>query len=165
VTTDTTSQGTWKGTYGANGYNVINDTISYPAYVTVTPAGQSNYTWATSTGDVRGLQKALSSTDRIAATWYTFGSFTIDLNFNDGAQHQLAVYCLDWDYAGARAQTVSILDGATLAPLDTQSVASFQNGKYLVWKLTGHVVVRVTNTGSANATISGLFFDPPAAGH
>ena len=38
---DTTTQGSWKGVCGANGYNVIDETVSYPAYVTVTPAGQS----------------------------------------------------------------------------------------------------------------------------
>jgi hypothetical protein len=160
VRTDTTTQGTWKGTYGANGYNVINDTVSYPGYVTVTPAAQSNWVWASSTSDVRALQKALSSTDRIAATWFTSASFTIDLNFNDGAQHQLAVYCLDWETGGGRSQTVSVLDGATNAVLNTQNVTGFQNGKYLVWNLTGHVILQVTNTGPYNATISGLFFDP-----
>ena len=164
VKTDTATQGTWKGVYGANGYNVIDNTISYPAYVTVTPAGQLNYIWASSTSDVRGLQKVLSSTDRVAATWYTSSSFTIDLNFTDGHPHQLAVYCLDWDTGGARAQTVSILNGATNTVLDSQNLSSFQNGKYLVWKLSGHVVLQVTKTGGANAVISGLFFDPPATG-
>jgi hypothetical protein len=159
VKTDTAAQGSWKGVYGANGYNVIDDTISYPGYVTVTPASQSNYVWAGSTSDMRGLQKAVSATDRIAATWYSSGSFTVDLNFNDGNQHQLAVYCVDWDSGGGRAQTVSILDGMTNAVLDTQSLSSFQNGKYLVWKLTGHVILRVTNTGGINAVISGLLFD------
>jgi len=159
VNTDTVTQGTWKGAYGANGYNVIDDTASYPAYVTVTPANQLNYIWTSSTSDVRGLQKALSASDRIAATWYSYSSFTIDLTFNDGAQHQLAVYCVDWDYAGGRTQTVSVLDGATNAVLDSQNLSSFQNGKYLVWKLTGHVILRVTNAGAYNAVISGLFFD------
>ena len=163
VNTDTVTQGTWQGTYGADGYNVIDDTVSYPGYVTVTPAAQSNYTWANSTSDVRGLQKALTA-DRIAATWYSFGTFTIDLNFSDSAQHQLAVYCVDWDSGGGRTQTVNILDGATNAVLDTQNLTNFQNGKYLVWKLRGHVILRVTNTGPINATISGLFFDPAANG-
>jgi len=160
IKTDATTQGSWKGVYGSQGYNVFGDAVSYPAFVTVTPSGKANYTWAGSTTDVRGTQKPLSATDRIAATWYTSSSFTIDLNFTDGAQHQLAVYCLDWDYKGTRAQTVSILDGATSAVLDTQNVSTFQNGKYLVWNLTGHVILRVTNAGGVNAVISGLFFDP-----
>lgn len=96
---------------------MIDDTFSYPGYVTVTPTDQGNYIWAASTSDVRGLQKASSPGDRIAATWYASGSFTIDLNFNDGAQHQLAVSCLDWDlgagWAVGRVQTVSVLDAAT----------------------------------------------------
>ena len=159
VKTDTATQGSWKGVYGANGYNVIGDTVSYPGYVNVTPASQFNYIWAGSTSDVRGLQKALSATDRIAATWYADTSFTIDLNFTDGAQHQLAVYCVDWDTAGGRTQTVSILDGTTSAVLNSQNLSSFQNGKYLVWNLTGHVILKVTNTGPINAVISGLLFD------
>jgi hypothetical protein len=159
VATDTVTQGSWKGVYGTNGYNVIDDTTSYPAYVTVTPTGQSNHVWAASTSDVRGLQKALSATDRIGATWYTFGTFTMDVNITDGLQHQLALYSVDWDSGGARLQTVNILDGATNAVLNSQSLSSFQNGKYLVWKLTGHVVIQVTNTGSINATVSGLFFN------
>ncbi len=89
VRVDSTTKGSWKGVYGTSGYNVINDTISYPAFVTVTPAGQASYTWSPSTGDARALQKEESTTDRIAATWYTSGSYTIDLNFNDGAQHQV----------------------------------------------------------------------------
>src|SRR5205807_7661335 len=27
---DTTTEGNWKGVYGADGYNVINDTVAYP---------------------------------------------------------------------------------------------------------------------------------------
>jgi hypothetical protein len=37
-------------------------------------------------------------------------------------------------------------------------VSNFHNGQYLVWQLSGHVQVRVTNTGNSNAVISGLFF-------
>ena len=41
--TDTTTQGNWRGAYGADGYVVVGDTTSYPAYGTVTPSGQA--TW------------------------------------------------------------------------------------------------------------------------
>ena len=53
---DTTTQGNWIGTYGSQGYNIIGNAASYPAYATVTPTGQSTYTWAASTTDPRGLQ-------------------------------------------------------------------------------------------------------------
>src|SRR5262249_13630658 len=34
-------------------------------------------------------------------------------------------------------------------------------GQYLVWNLAGHVTIRVTNKGAANAVASGVWFDPP----
>ena len=67
---DTTTQGNWIGTYGSQGYDVIGNTSSLPSYATVTPAGQSNYTWAATTTDPRALQNAGGS-GRIAATWYS----------------------------------------------------------------------------------------------
>jgi hypothetical protein len=107
---------------------------------------------------VRALRKASSSTDRIAATWFNNTSFLIDMVFNDGLQHRVAVYCLDWDTT-SRAERIDILD-ANGVLLNTQNVSNFHNGQYLVWQLSGHVQVRVTNlVGSrANAVISGLFF-------
>jgi len=66
---------------------------------------------------------------------------------------------VDWDSGGQRAQTLSLLDGSTNAVLDSRIVATVQNGKYEVWKVNGHVILKVANTGKPNATISGLFFD------
>jgi hypothetical protein len=152
-----TTQGNWKGVYGADGYNVINDTVAYPSYVIVRPSSANAYTWAGSTTDVRALLKASSSTDRIAATWYNGTSFSIDMVFNDGLQHQLAIYCLDWDTT-KRSEKIDILD-ANGVLLNTQNVSSFHNGQYLVWQLSGHVQARVTTlTNNSNAVISGVFF-------
>ncbi len=171
VKVDTTSSGTWKGVYGADGFNVVNDTVSYPAYVTVTPSGNSSYTFVGSTADIRGMQKAASTTDRMAACWYTFGSESIDLHFNDSSTHQVALYLLDWDgYAGGRSERVDILD-ANNTVLDSRTVSGFGNGQYLVWNMSGHVTVRITNlNGSSNAVLSGILFgaggavNPPPSG-
>jgi len=113
--------------------------------------------WASTTSDLRGLQKESIANDRIAATWYTNGSETIDLIITDGHSHNIAVYCLDWDTT-ARQERIDILDGANTV-LDSRTVTSFNSGAYLVWTVSGHVQVRVTLTGGANAVISGLFFD------
>jgi predicted secreted protein len=158
VGTDTTTQGTWKGVYGTDGYHVINDTVNYPAYAQVTPSGQLNYTWAASTSEVRALQKA-NAADRIAATWYG-GTFTIDVNLTDGNPHRLSLYLLDWDSFG-RAETIEFRDGASNALLNSQSANTFRNGKYLTWTVQGHVVIKVIQTGILNAVVSGLFFDHP----
>ena len=57
VKTDTTTLGSWKGVYGGDGYNVVNDSVSIPSYVAVTPSGNSAYTFAGSSSDTRALQK------------------------------------------------------------------------------------------------------------
>jgi hypothetical protein len=80
--TDSSTAGSWRGVYGAEGYNVVNDSDSYPAYLTVTPAGNSSWIWDSSDSDPRALQKASSPIDRIAACWFSGSSFTIDIAFN-----------------------------------------------------------------------------------
>jgi subtilisin family serine protease len=157
VKTDLTTAGSWKGVYGADGFNVINDTVKYPSYVTVTPSSNLSYTWIASTTAVNALQKYASTTDRIAACWYNSTGFTVDLAFNDGTTHQVAFYLLDGDSVNVRAERIDILDGnGTL--LDSRSASSFTAGQWFVWNLSGHVIVRITNTGPTQAVLSGIFF-------
>jgi hypothetical protein len=156
VKTDSTTQGTWKGVYGANGSAIDNDSTNYPVYAQVTLNNEFAYTWSASTADVRALQKYAGS-DRIASTWYASSSFNIDVNITDGNTHQVAVYCLDWDYGG-RSERIDVLDGTNGSVLDSRSVSGFSNGVYLVWTVSGHVNFRVTTTGLGNAVASGLFF-------
>jgi hypothetical protein len=163
VKADTSTQGDWVGAYGADGYYVSQDpNIQAPSYAQVTFNGQSDFTWTPSTGDGRALQKPENPNDRIAGTWYTGTgeSYTIDVNLTDGFTHKVALYALDYDSAN-RGETIKVLDAATGAVLDTQTLAagSFQNGEYLVWNLKGHVKFEVDHNSSFNAVVSGLFFD------
>ncbi len=158
VKADATTGGSWKGVYGSEGFNVIADSASYPAYVSVTPSANLSYIWAGSASEPRDLQKG-SAADRIAACWYSDTSFSVDLAFSDANTHQVAFYFLDWDtYQGGRVQRVDLVDAAGRV-LDTRTVSSFSSGVYLVWNLSGHVTARITNlNGPANAVLSGLFF-------
>jgi hypothetical protein len=159
VKTDTTTQGNWHGVYGADGYNVIGAGVSNPAYVTVTPSNNGFYSWADPTADVRGLYRDAVSSTRLADTWYSSSPWTLDFNFTDGNAHQVAIYAVDWDESDVRAMTIDVLDGSTSAVLDTRNVSNYYtNGKYYVWNLSGHVILRFTNTAGWNAVISGIFF-------
>ena len=109
VKTDTTTAGTWKGVYGSRRVQSSSRRrhrqLSCPTS-RVTPLGKcANYVWASSATDPRALQKASSTTDRIAACWFSGNSFTVDLNFTDTNTHQVALYLLDWDndYVGRGA--------------------------------------------------------------
>src|SRR4030095_17270648 len=93
---DNATQGNWRNGYGSQGYEIINSGASYPAYALVTPTGHQNYTWGATVTETRGLQKATTASDRLAATWFG-DTFSIDVNLIDGLPHQLALYFLDWD--------------------------------------------------------------------
>ncbi len=90
-------------------------------------------------------------TDRIAGTWYTYSSFTMDVNLTDGQAHQVSVYAVDWDARG-RSERIDVLDTSGNV-LDTQTISSFQNGQYLSWNLVGHVQIRVTPLTGDNAVL------------
>ncbi len=157
VSIDSTTLGYWKGVYGADGQAIAGDLIRYPTYAQVSIVNAQPWTWANSTPDLRGLQKASNPSDRIAATWYSTTSFTIDVNLTDGLSHSMTLHALDWDYY-PRVERIDVLDAATQKLLDSRTVSDFRAGRYLTWNLQGHVTFRITNLSSSNAVIGGIFF-------
>jgi len=153
---DPKTQGNWPTVYGADGYGIEGDQSASPGYAAPVVAGALTYTWAASTNDPRALLKASNPSDRIAATWYSATSFTIDTNISDQTPHQVALYCVDWDPAD-RNQIIDVLDAGGNV-LDSKTVASFANGIYMVWNVTGHVIFRLTLSSGSNAVVSGIFF-------
>ena len=157
VRVDAAVQGNWRGAYGTNGYVLSPANSGLPSYAQFSVVG-SSWTWAGVTTEERALLQP-TGTSRIAATWYGTTTATLDVNTTDGQAHQLAVYGLDWDRQG-RAQTLEIVNAATGAVLDSRQSGAFGDGKYWVWRITGHVLVRVTKTAGPSPAISGVFFDP-----
>jgi IPT/TIG domain/Glucodextranase, domain B/Bacterial Ig-like domain (group 2) len=156
VSSDATTQGNWHGAYGADGYSLANNAQSVPAYASFAPQNQSNYMWASSSTDPRALQTG-NGLGRIAATWYSSSEFDLDVNVTDGNTHQVSLYAVDWDLSG-RSEAVQVLDAATEAVLDTETLSAFTNGEYLVWNISGHVKINVIQTAGVNAVVSGIFF-------
>jgi len=166
VKADTSAQGNWRGTYGTDGYYVINGLPSnIPAYATFNVDNATPYTWAASTSNVRALETGSGPTGpRIAATWYNYTTFAFDLTIS-GA-HTFALYAVDWDYNG-RAETVTIVDpNNNNAVLDTEHLtnSNLVNGEYLVWNISGQVKIIVTLNSGANAVVSGVFFGGGSGG-
>jgi hypothetical protein len=155
---NTTTQGNWIHTYGSQGYDIIGSTASIPSYATVTPAGESSWTWAASTTNSRALETA-NGTGHIAACWYSATSFAVDVNLTDGLTHDVELYFLDWG-GNTRGEQVTITNATTGALLNTETVSSFNSGVYLEWALSGNVLFSISRTSGANAVLSGLFFDP-----
>ena len=160
VSSDTTTQGTWKGAYGAEGAVIVGDSANLPAGVQIAASGNSGWTWASSTGDSRALQRAGS--DRVMAAWYG-PAFTIDLNVTGVTARPVAIYSADYDNAG-RQQRLELVDASTGVVLDSRTLAAFGGGRYLIWSLLGHVTVRITALAGPNAVVSGMFIGAASSG-
>ena len=120
------------------------------------PAGtHTSGVWSSTSTDPKTLQKIASgSTTRIAGLWY---NTTWSMNVNVTGTHKLALYFLDFPNAGC-AETITIKDAATGVVLNTRSAASFQNGVYEVWNVSGNVTVTLTSTAGHWAPLTGIFF-------
>ncbi len=160
---DTTTKGNWIGNYGGEGYDIALYSKA-PSYGTVTFAGYTPHTWASSTTDLRALQNP-NGISRFAACYYSFSNFTIDLNFSDPNPHRVSLYCVDFDSANTRQQTMRIFDRnyGTEIPGTAQSLRSFNGGQYVTWDIAGPVVIQITDDDpldmTDNAVVSGIFFD------
>lgn len=146
---DTTTQGSWQGVYGNQQAALAATAPTNP----ISMSGQSPFIWNPNTSDVRALQ---SGTARVAACWYG-AAFAVQIDAT--TPRQLAIYLLDWDGSG-RSQRIDVLDATTQYVLDTRTLDHFHDGQYVVWNVTGHVVVKVTLLGGVNAVVSGVFLDP-----
>jgi hypothetical protein len=157
VELDSTTQGNWKSVYGNEGYLIPSDSNAPPSYGSVTPSAASLYTWTPSTSDSRALLKGVSTTDRIASTYYSSNAFSLDVNLSGASSHQIALYFIDWE-GTSRSETVTVLDAATNVALDTRTISNFHSGVFGVWNIQGHVLLRITNQGNPNAVVEGVFF-------
>src|SRR5271157_254812 len=113
---DTTTQGTWIGTYGSQGYDVIGNAASQPSYATVTPAGQASNTWAASSTDPRALQ------DFVTGTFdFKNGSDDVTDSVLDVGHYDLSVtfYPTDIDY-----NSVTTTASITITPAQLQITAA-----------------------------------------
>lgn len=155
VKLDSTTLGYWQSSYGGDGYDFVGAAPSLPTYAQMTVSGASTFTWEASTTDARALEQ-VGGSSRVAAAWYSLSPFTFNLNLTNGT-HLVALYAVDFDSSG-RGERIDILDGYTNAVLNSQTITDFQSGLYLVWYLTGNVVIRVTTTQGPNAVVSGIFF-------
>ena len=158
-TTDTTTQGSWNGAYGGDGYWIANGSTYAPSYAAINVSGASAYTWAPQTSDPRALQNGVNATTRLASA-YTSNNFDINLYFTDNLPHRVSLYLVDYD-TNSRLETITIRDANSGATLDSETISNFHNGVYATWNLQGAVTIHVQSAGGGNAVVSAIFFGPP----
>lgn len=156
---DSTTQGTWNGVYGSQGYDVVNAGVNLPSYATLSFSPNATpFDWAANTTDPRALQDQPYASARIASCYYSASpSFSFNLDLSGSQSHTVEMYFLDYDSRN-RSETVQISSAATGQVLYTEAVSNFAGGKYLLWNLSGNLNITITNTGDLNEVLSGIFF-------
>ena len=156
---DRTTQGGWRGTYGAQGYSIAGDSAQQAAGADVTVPGGS-YTWTPSSTEQRATQRG-SGDGRLAATWFG-SSVPIDVSVTDGAAHRVSLYLLDWDSGGDRRQSVTVTDlqGNVLDRVDAGEIGAYDGGVVLGWDVTGQVRITSDVVAGPNAVVSAVYVDP-----
>ena len=154
-------QGTWVGTYGGDGYALLNwnngsDAVSLPQSTLSVDQG-SRFQWSSATNDVRALQSPDASTRR-AETVYFDSEVRLRLVFSSAYTGTLRVYVVDWDALGRR-ENVTINDGS--GPRTATISGDFSQGAWVNAPINvpsgGTVSIVVTRTAGVNAVVSGLF--------
>jgi hypothetical protein len=129
-----------------------------PGYANVVAMGAAQWTWNYGVTDPAATLLPGGGGVRVAACWYGAQPYGFDVVVNDGKAHRFSAYFLDWDSAGRR-QRIDIIDSATGAILNSQTISNFDNGVYLTWDVAGSVKMRLTTLAGGNAVASALFFD------
>jgi hypothetical protein len=152
----TAPQGSWVGTYGADGYdlaawNGTSDVVSMPN-ATVSLAQGTRFRWQAGTSDVRALESASQST-RNAATYYDPNEIRVSVAFTTAYTGVLRLYAMDWDAIGRR-ETITV--GGQSVALS----ASFSQGAWVSFPITASagqsVTITVDRTAGQNAVLSGI---------
>jgi hypothetical protein len=158
VSTDTTTQGNWKNKFGKDGAIVISDSETLPNYINEVARKDCNLAvWAENTDSTRALLRK-SSNSRLAACWYSNISMEFTVSPKSSKPFVLSMYFLDWD-TNARIQQIELLDPKNDSVLSKKDIHDFKDGVYLSWHISRAVKVRISNSGSINAVVNGIFFD------
>ncbi len=159
VGTDDTSAGAWRTGHGSQGAFIVGQYTGLPDYARLQMSGATGVVRQLRSADKRALER-LGDTGGIQAYYATPDVMTLDVNFVDGRTHNVGFHMADYERAG-RVQKIEVINADSGQVADTRLVGDFADGKYLTWRLSGHVAIRITRVAGPSAVLSGIFFDAP----
>jgi hypothetical protein len=155
-------QGSWRGTYGADGYallgwNGTSGDLASLGTVTLTLDRATRFSWRTNSTQVRDLQSP-DGTSRRATCVFDNTKLALRLTFANAYSGTLHLYALDASTT-ARRQVVTIDDGS--GPRKATMSSAFDQGLWINAPINvaagGTVTVTADQTAGYNAVLSGLF--------
>ncbi len=178
VKEDAATQGNWGGVYGRDGYVLFGyggsgkDRSHLPDYVqSVTPSrglqgGCRDMLWASQTIERRapapdsnnGFPRNLGCLHG-GRLWSNVTMY-VDVAVKPTAQYLLALYFVDWDCRGRQTSVEVFTSPGFDRATPDRLVSGYTQGKYLVYRCTGAVRVRMDLVRGDNTVLSGIFFDP-----
>jgi subtilisin family serine protease len=162
IGTDTTTRGNWRTSqFGLDSAYIVGDNfpgVDDPANVDVTVTGGLQDILGGTTNNPTDLQSTNFSNAnlRVQAYLYTNNSMVIAYNPGDFLIHTIALYFADYQNDG-RKETVTLTNPNTLQVETTQLVSNFSKGKYLMFDVSGQVLITISNGSYPNAVLSGIF--------
>lgn len=161
-------QGSWRNHFGMEGYALAAwnngvDAVDLPDGATMTIEKGGTYFWQGSTTDVRALENPPgSSPDRRYGVWYSndpTNQVKIKIHFTQAYSGNFHMYAADWDDT-VRGESVVLTDDERR--FEGSLDPSFHNGKWLGARVSvaagNDLTLTVTQTGSWNAVVGGIFF-------
>ncbi len=156
---DKKTQGTWKGRYGNDGYEIIGDSLKLPTYIS-----ENNYVYKDAayvlllctTGNHKALNRVYKEDERIVAYYLKESEFTLEMVVS--GKHQVSFYFVDYDNLN-RSFELIIEDGIKKTELLKEYVENFNNGIYLKYEIEGYVKIRFKCVSGPDVALSGVFFD------
>jgi hypothetical protein len=150
-------QGSWVGTYGASGYDLLafngSTDLASLTNASLTVEQGSRFQWAPSTTEVRALENP-GKTARVAATLYDPNQIKLYLSFTAAYKGNLELYAVDWD-STTRREAITV-NGQT-AVLSS----AFHEGAWVSFPINvaagGTATVTVDRLAGENAVLSGVF--------
>lgn len=165
-TLDTATLGNWLGVYGSEGYilaafdGVGSDRVNLPTYISgYNLTDVQMWVWDASSLNPQGLLDPGGSGNRVEATWYRDGVWSVTITPTETKQFKLALYMLDPE--NSRTQTLTFT-GAGLT--GTDQIGPIHPGTWMVYDVTAaagqDITVTFDQVGGPNAVLSAMAFDP-----
>lgn len=159
VKEDRNTSGSWKGSYGKEGYLIACGSKKNPEHATIEIKGQ--LIPVGKTNDVRALQ--FDTGEIRTAGRYQGVEVTVEIHSEANQPRKISLYLCDWeglkDPKKIRTMQVSAVNPLTNRVYDTRTVESFGNGVYLTYQVSGSVTFKVFRLKGTTAVLSGVFFD------
>ncbi|HWB54659.1 MAG TPA: S8 family peptidase [Tepidisphaeraceae bacterium] len=168
VGVDSTTRGNWMGMYGSAADYIPGESSSTlslgPDYdgasVTVSVLGATPQVTSTNSRNKSALEISSGpSASRILSNLVSRTNMTINLDFSDGVNHQIAIYLADTSTNNKRTEMVQVSDTATGENVAQQRISNFKQGKYVVFNVRGDATIVVSDITGPNAVVGGVFID------